>query len=134
MIRKVVLVIVCFSVVVSGCAFDLAHVKQVPSQFVPIESGAVSWRLVEDVDVRLGTGYRRQLKSGTRWDRVGKTEHGEVYKSYDQILTVEGSNIFEAYLVVSEGYLVGFYLPVERTYSPLRKRQQLQIASINVER
>ena len=30
-------------------------------------------------------------------------------------MTVEGSHIHEAYIVVTERSLVGFYLPVERT-------------------
>jgi hypothetical protein len=50
-----------------------------------------------------------------------------MYRSRDQVFTVEASNIHEAYLVISENRLMGFYLPVEGTYSPLTKPIELTI-------
>jgi hypothetical protein len=38
-----------------------------------------------------------------------------VYATRDRVLTVEASNVHEAYIVVSNGKLVGFFLPVEKT-------------------
>lgn len=47
---------------------------------------------------------------------VGTDPHGDVYKTEDQILTVEASNVYEAFIVISAGDLVGFYLPVEDAF------------------
>jgi hypothetical protein len=54
---------------------------------------------------------------------------GVVYRSRDQTLTVECSNVFEAYLVVAGQRLVGFYLPVEKGFSPLGEQIQLAVSS-----
>ncbi len=70
-----------------------------------------------DVPLRLATGYERTLKRGSQWTRVGQVEQGDVLRPYQHVLTVEGSHIHEAWLVVRDGKLVGFYLPAERAYS-----------------
>jgi len=103
----------------SSCAFDVINVKQVPTQLDVAISPRDSFELQQEVTANLPTGYSRVLKKGTKWDFVGMTPQGDVYKTKDQVLTVEASNIHEAYIVVSSGKLVGFYLPVERSFSPL---------------
>lgn len=108
-----------FLLALSSCAFDLINVKQVPTQLEVASSPRDSFELQQEVKVNLPTGYSRILKKGTKWDFVGTTPDGDVYKTKDQVLTVEASNIHEAYIVVSSGNLVGFYLPVERSFSPL---------------
>ena len=110
-----------------GCAFDVVHVKQIPANFIPAEQDKESWKLLKEVNVTLSSGYNEKLKSETKWDYIGKVEQGDVFKTEDQILTVEGSNIFEAYLVVSNGYIKGFYLPVEKTFSPLSSPKKLEM-------
>jgi hypothetical protein len=109
---------ILFFILLGGCAFDLMHVKQIP---VKIESAQVqkSFLLETDVDVKLDTGYSRLLKKGSRWNFLGSLSYGDIFKSDDQVLTVEASNIHEAYIVVKSIRLVGFYLPVEKTFSPL---------------
>jgi len=90
-------------VMVSSCAFDVIRVKQEPARFVPNASERPDERpLREDVEVTLDTGYKRTLKAGTRWQCIGNIENGDVYQTSDQILTVEGSNIHEACIVVSD--------------------------------
>jgi len=110
-----------------GCAFDVVHVKQEPARFEASTSVQDAWTLTRDVEISLDTGYKRKLKAGTRWECIGKIEKGDVYRTKDQILTVEGSNIYEACLVVSEGQLVGFYLPANQTFSPLSSKESLPI-------
>jgi hypothetical protein len=110
-----------------GCAFDVVRVKQEPARFEPDTSIQDAWKLAEDVEISLDTGYKRKLKAGTRWECIGKIENGDVYKTKDQILTVEGSNIYEACIVVSEGQLIGFYLPANQTFSPLSSKKSLPI-------
>jgi hypothetical protein len=110
-----------------GCAFDVIHVKQEPARFEPSTSIQDAWKLADDVEISLDTGYKRKLKAGTRWECIGKIENGDVYRTKDQILTVEGSNIYEACIVVSEGQLIGFYLPANQTFSPLSSKKSLPI-------
>jgi len=75
--------------------------------------------LAGDLTVKPSGGYERTLKKHTRWECVGQVTQGQVYRTRDQVLTVEASHVYEANIVVSSGHLVGFYLPVERTFSPL---------------
>jgi len=118
------------AMLLTACAFDIVHVEQIP---VSIESGPSansSFQLEKEENINLGTGYSRILKKGTKWQYVGNVQYGDVFRTSDQILTVEASNIHEAYIVVSAKKLVGFYLPVERTYSPLSDPVSLTIKTI----
>jgi hypothetical protein len=110
-----------------ACAFDIVNIKQIPVQ---IEDGQLSrtpFELKKEANVNLGTGYSRVLRSGTKWSYVGTLQYGDVFKTSDQVLTVEASNIHEAYIVVSSNRLVGFYLPVENSYFPLSESIELDI-------
>ncbi len=116
---RVISAVICLAMSLTYCAFDVVHVKQVPTKLEVGPSPKSSFQLEKEVDIDLGTGFARLLKGGTRWDFVGTTSYGDVYRSKDQTLTVEASNIHEAYIVISSGKLVGFYLPVEKSFSPL---------------
>ena len=70
------------------------------------------------------------MKKGTTWDFVGTISSGDVFRTKDQILTVEASNIHEAYIVVSSDKLVGFYLPVEKSFSPLSAAPELRMKEV----
>ena len=116
MLRPVVFVLLLSSFFLAGCAFDLAHVSFTPTPFAPRTDTNQSFALRETIDITSAPCYRRTLRQDTKWDLVGTISEGDVYKSRDQVLTVECSNVHEAYLVVSEGSLVGFYLPVEKGF------------------
>ena len=58
---------------------------------------------------------------------MGTIPEGDVYKSKDQVLSVECSNIHEAYLVISQDSVVGFYLPVEKGFVKLNKAITLNL-------
>ena len=118
-------------ILLNACAFDLIHVKQIPTQIESTNLSKPSFQLEKEVNVDPGQGYKRKLKQGTKWNYVGTVSYGDVFRSKDQILTVEASNIHEAYIVVSSDKLVGFYLPVERSYSPLDGPQILYMREIN---
>ena len=120
-----------FAILLSACAFDLVHVKQIPIEIQSTQLFRSPFELEKEVNVSLGTGYSRKLKQGTIWNYVGSLSYGDIYKTSDQILTLEGSNIYEAYIVVSSDELVGFYLPVEQSYSPLSDPKELYIRQIN---
>jgi hypothetical protein len=108
--------------VLAGCA---SAVTQEPTQFTP--EGGKTFRLTRQSDVSLSTGYSTKLRPDTRWELVGRLPQGDVYRTRDQVVTVEGAHIHEAYIVVNDGSLVGFYLPVERTFSPVKPAQPLSM-------
>jgi hypothetical protein len=70
-------------------------------------------------------GYKRKLKKDSEWKMVGSIAEGNVYKPINQCFTVECSNVFEAYLVVNENSLEGFYLPVEDGFVALEKSVEM---------
>jgi hypothetical protein len=99
------------------CASCAPAVVQESAQLSP--GVGKSFRLTRAANVALGTGYSTTLRANTRWELVGAVAQGEVYRTKDQVVTLEGANIHEGYIVVKQGALVGFYLPVERTFSPV---------------
>ena len=115
----------------NACAFDLVHVKQIPTQIESTQLSKSSFELLDEVNISLGTGYSRKLKKGTKWYYVGTISYGDVFKTHDQILTVEASNIHEAYIVISSSKIVGFYLPVEKSFSPVNNSEELKMREIN---
>lgn len=118
-------------ILLNACAFDLIQVKQIPTKIESTNLSKSAFELEKEVNVDPGHGYKRKLKQGTKWNYVGTVSYGDVFRSKDQILTVEASNIYEAYIVVLSGKLVGFYLPVEKSYSPLDDPQILYMKEIN---
>ncbi len=77
----------------------------------------------------MSVGYSRVVRAGTHWRYIGSLAQGDVYKPIDSTFTVEGAHIHEAYLVLKDGVLVGFYLPVEQAISLLDHPIQLSFAS-----
>ena len=73
------------------------------------------------------SGYRSLIKQGSTWRFVGRTPQGDVYQPIGGAFTVNGANVHEAYLVMTEGYVVGFYLPGEGAFSPLSNKIRLTI-------
>ena len=124
------LLIFIFTIFLSGCAFDLVHINQIPVEYETENIQKPSFKLTNEVQISLGTGYTRQLNKGTTWHYIRTISVGDIFKTNDQVLTIEGSNIFEAFIVVTGKNMVGFFLPVEETYSPLNTPQPLPMVSI----
>lgn len=120
----------CLFAGLNSCAFDVLHLRQVPAQLETTPTLRNPFQLEQDVNVSLDSGYSRVLKKGTTWNFVGTISTGDVFRTKDQILTVEASNIHEAYIVISSGRLVGFYLPVEKSFSPLSVGLELRIKEL----
>ena len=123
----IIINILCLLFLLGGCAFDVMHIEHFPAELDSRKSCNISFVLVKNVDIQVDEGYNRTLKQGTRWNCIGRIEQGEVYKTKDQILTIEASNVFEAYIVVASRKLVGFYLPVEHAFSGLKNPIDLVI-------
>lgn len=71
------------------------------------------------VVIQLSTGYTRTLPAQSRWRLSGRLPQGDVYRPVDTVFSIEGRQVHEAYLVVQQDKLVGFYLPGESRFSPL---------------
>lgn len=106
-------------VLVAGCA---PEVLRVPIQPVAQAPGgrAATIAVRQPAVLNLGTGYPRTLAAGSRWRLAGALPQGLVYQAAQGVFTVEGANIHEAYLVLRGREVVGFYLPAEQAYSPLK--------------
>ena len=106
--------------------FDIVSVPQAPTQFTPVAGKGESFVLREAHYVSIGTFFQTILEAGTKWVMIGRIPEGAVYRSDDQVLTVEASNIHEAALVVDGGEVVGFYLLVEKTFCPAQQKTPLK--------
>jgi len=119
--------LVCMALLfLAGCAFDIIHVRQVPAHFESVPVSAQGWTLAEDVKVDLAEGFAAKLKKGTTWYRVGRVEQGDVFRTKDQLVTVEASNVYEAEPVISGDRIVGFYLVVEHTFTAAAPPREFQ--------
>jgi hypothetical protein len=110
----------------AGCAFDVIHVQQVPVGLEAIAGPAPEWTLSQDVNVHLREGFAAMLKAGTTWRAVGRIAQGDVFRTSDQILTVEASNVYEAALVMKADVVVGFYLIVEHSFTAADPQIQIK--------
>ncbi|NUA32222.1 hypothetical protein FCJ59_36840 [Cupriavidus basilensis] len=105
-------------IALSGCAPMIATT---PSAVELAQDGttARSITIQTPVVIQLDTGYSRTLPAESVWKPVGRVPQGAVYRPVGTIFTVEGRQVHEAYLVLKDRKLVGFYLPGEQNYSPL---------------
>ena len=100
--------------IVVGCASDVVR------QRVNLEErSGPTLTLVNQLDVSFDSGYSRTLRSGTRFKEVGRIPQGTVLQPIDTVFTIEGRHVHEAYLVVNDAKIAGFYLPVEAAYTSL---------------
>jgi len=102
----------------TACA---ASVRQAPVDFHPRAASMAAPRVavLETVTIKLPTAYIRTVDKGSRWALAGQVPQGDVYRPVGTVFTIEGRQVHEAYLVVSQQAIVGFYLPGDRTYSAL---------------
>jgi hypothetical protein len=105
--------------VLAACA---GEVVRTPVQLSPLPAHE-SRRYVatQPASIQLDSGYERSIGSGTQFMDIGRIEQGRVLKPTSTTFTIEGSHMHEAYPVVNGGRIVGFYLPVERAFSPLSR-------------
>jgi len=109
--------------VLTGCA---PEVVRTPVAFSAAgEDGQATVRIRQATSVTPSTGYTKTIKAGSAWRRVGTLPQGSVYRPVGDVFAVEGANMHEAYLVVAEGQLVGFYLVGERAFAPLADKVPL---------
>jgi hypothetical protein len=111
-----------------GCAFDLVNIKPTPTDFIACENNCESFIVTEEVKLdSLPCGFNRIIKKDTRWKQTGKIPDGVVFKPVETCFTIECSNVFEAYLVIRENMIIGFYLPVEKGFVQNKKPTKITI-------
>jgi hypothetical protein len=129
--KKIQTAFVLFSFFLNGCCFDLTRVEQVEVQLNIADQEKPSFVLEESADIPLKSWSTTHLNANTIWTYVGTIDQGDVYKSKDQTVTVWGSNLYEAYPVIKENMLYGFYLPVEKTFTAIKKPTVIKINFTN---
>jgi len=97
--------------------------------FTPIAASAPPLQLSTEVNLKLSTGYSRTLPAGSSWRAVGTLPQGTVYQRINDVFTIEGRQVHEAYLVVQRSALLGFYLPAEGIFSPLTPSVSLPLGA-----
>jgi hypothetical protein len=126
--RTILGISVLCSAMIAGCPFDVIRVTENPAALDSVNTCGDVFVLRAAAEVRPSGGYARTLNQGTTWECVGRIAQGTVYRTKDQVLTVEASNISEAYIVVSSRTLVGFYLPIEHAFAPVKTQVPLVVA------
>lgn len=100
----------------AACA---AAVPVEPASLMPLDAAVPELRMAQDLPLRLSTAYARTLPAGSRWSATGRLPQGTVYRPVGTVFSIEGRQVHEAYLVVQDRALRGFYLPAEARFSPL---------------
>ena len=119
-VRFIALLSLAFIVV--GCASDVVR-QRVDLQ----ERPGPTLTLADQVEVRFDSGFERTLRRGSRFKEVGRIQQGRVLQPIDTVFTVEGRHVHEAYLVVNDEKIIGFYLPVEAAYTPVGVPTAIQL-------
>ena len=99
-----------------GCAPKL---RMQPAPLVSEQTMGPPFILQAPATGSSSAGYTRTLSSETRWLKTGTIRQGDVLKPLDSVLTAEAGHVREAYIVVRQNKWVGFWLPVEKAFSPL---------------
>lgn len=101
----------------AGCANEIIRSPAELSVASAQEAGR--YVVTKPATIMLDSGYERTIASGTEFAEIGRIQQGRVLKPVNTTFTVEGAHMHEAYPVVNGERIVGFYLPVERAFSPL---------------
>lgn len=88
-------------------------------------------RVLKAAQVTLDTGYKREIALNSIWRSVGNVPQGQVFRPFQTVFTIEGRQVHEAYLVISDATLVGFYLPGESNYSALSNHVALTLGNVS---
>jgi hypothetical protein len=101
----------------AGCASEITRSPAELSVASAREPGR--YVVTKPASIMLDSGYERTIASGTELAEIGRIQQGRVLKPTNTTFTIEGAHMHEAYPVVNGERIVGFYLPVERAFSPL---------------
>ena len=91
-----------------------------PVRLAPPAATAQDIQLQGPVTFRLGMRSGHELVAGSRWRPMGALAQGTVYRPLNQVFTLEGRRVDEAWPVIRNASLQGFFLPGEARFSPIR--------------
>ena len=100
--------LVCSLLLLSGC---VAQQIRLSETLRPPETTSQSFVLLEPASLSAFGSRRQVLREGTTWLAVGELDRGTVFKSKDQVVTVNSYNVYEAGILVREMQVVGYYIP-----------------------
>jgi hypothetical protein len=100
-------------VLLSSCA---AQQVQLKSPITLSVKPAPMYVLQMPVTIRASNSAATHLRAGTTWSLIGAIEQGNVYGTKDQVVIINSFNVHEAFIVVRDNKVVGYYLPVEKTF------------------
>ncbi|MGB0206072.1 MAG: hypothetical protein ACPF9K_13645 [Neptuniibacter sp.] len=123
MLRSLLFIV---SISLAGCASDVSRMHSDLAQALP-EQPIQTITFLDQVIIKLSTGYSRKIDKGSDWRFVGTIKEGNVFRPVDQVFTVEGAHVHEAYLTLQEKTLVGFYFPGENAFSQFEPQLNLPI-------
>ncbi len=115
-LRRSLSIAISAAVLLTACA---AEVQRQKTQWMPVTATPMVIELSEEVTLEPATGYSRTLSAGSQWREAGRIPQGMVFRPVTGVLTAEGKDIHEAFLVLDGSRVVGFYLPAEQAFSPL---------------
>lgn len=117
---------------IGGCA---SEVVRYPIDLSNIESPQVKrYITLQSSLVRFDSGYDRTINAGTEFAEIGSVKQGKVLKPMNSVFAIEGAHAHEAYPVVENSRIVGFYLPVERAFAPLSNSVDLILQERNAQK
>lgn len=110
-------IVAALTLILVACA---SEILRTPTKLTAYEGRARQVIQISQLTtLTLSSGYERSLLTGSRWERVGSLPDGEVFRPIGTVFTIEGANTHEAYIVLRDSRIVGFYLPGEGAYSAL---------------
>ncbi len=101
--------------VISSLVACSANQVRLEAQLSP-SANSGQYILKQSVIVQAPNARPSTLKADTTWLEVGSIEQGTVYRSKDQNVIVNSFNVHEGYIVLNGSKVVGYYLPVEKTF------------------
>jgi len=111
--------------IVSGCTQEL---RMQPASIVLEKTMGPPITLQASAIGSSSEGYARTLKRNSSWRKIGTIRQGDILKPLDTTLTAEAIHVREAYIVVKQNRWVGFWLPVEKAFSPLDAATQIKFS------
>ncbi|MCU7929592.1 MAG: hypothetical protein KZQ90_02250 [Candidatus Thiodiazotropha sp. (ex Codakia rugifera)] len=117
--------IVVYALLLTACASEVFREPAVLN--ISERSHARNFVVVEMINIKLDSGYERKIDMGTSFTVYGTLPQGLALKPTKTVFTIEGAHMHEAFPVIGDDKIVGFYLPVERAFSPLSNHVKAKI-------
>ena len=119
----------CLLIAGAFFAYGCADVPQRPVSAPQIEFSSAIPRLIT-IAAAENLPHSGKIPDKRLWRYVGSVPEGAVYRPLNATFTVEAKHVHEAYLVLKDTQLVGYYLPVEGTISMFEAPTQLNITPL----